>query len=432
MSDDQTIRNWARNNGYQVGERGRLQENVKEAYYREFPHLRPIHIAPNGYCSSCNRELPLHYSGCPTLNPNGTCAECYNPVSMHRNWCSLATKVEPIMTSTYVDSLPTEEELAPVASEPVEKAGNAAPALNDAVGSLAAALAALTPNVALDEGRVREIAEEVAGKVLADAKPPVYEILIGDSAVVTYDKATHAKFGDVVKIVGAGLHAYLVGPPGTGKTTLCSQVAEALSLDFAMISCDPTMPASKLFGFVDANGTERRTPFWDAYENGGLFLFDEIDNAHPGIIAGMNSALANGHCAFASRIVKRSPNFRCVAAANTFGTGATRQFVGRNQLDAATLDRFVTVVVDIDEKLEEALTLGALSENVALAKEWLTSVRRWRKNAADKGLQVIISPRASIEGARLLGVGFGMATVAEMKVWKGMDASTRAKCEGGF
>jgi cobaltochelatase CobS len=406
MVDDATIREWARRNGYQVGERGRLQENVKEVYYREFPHLRPL------------------------ANPNGTCQYCSNPMNDHRTWCTYHI-TEPVTVAEYVDSLPAEDVGQEVDDKAVQ-APNAAPALNDAVGSLAAALAALTPNVELDEGKVREIAEEVANKVLADSKPPVYDILIGDGPVVHYDKATHAKFADVVKIVGAGLHAYLVGPPGTGKTTLCSQVAEALSLDFAMISCDPTMPASKLFGFVDANGTERRTPFWDVYENGGLFLFDEIDNAHPGIIAGMNSALANGHCAFASRIVKRHDSFRCVAAANTFGTGATRQFVGRNQLDAATLDRFVTVAVDIDEKLEEALTLGALSENVQLAKEWLANVRKWRKNAGDKGLQVIISPRASIEGARLLGVGFDMTTVADMKVWKGIDASTRAKIESGF
>lgn len=407
MVDDATIREWAKRNGYQVGERGRLQENVKEAYYREFPESRP----ESAECAHCSR------------------------VAYHATWCPKYPAPEPITASVpeWEEVIPTTaEEVTPEQAQTVESTPNPAPALNDAVGSLAAALAALTPNVDLDENRVREIAEDVANKVLADSKPPVYEILIGDGPVVTYDKATHARFGDVVKIVGAGLHAYLVGPPGTGKTTLCSQIADALNLDFAMISCDPTMPASKLFGFVDANGTERRTPFWDVYENGGLFLFDEIDNAHPGIIAGMNSALANGHCAFASRIVKRSPDFRCVAAANTFGTGATRQFVGRNQLDAATLDRFVTVTVDIDETLEEALTLANLTENVALAKEWLASVRKWRQNVADKGLQVIISPRASIEGARLLGVGFSMAEVADMKVWKGIDASTRAKIESAF
>lgn len=402
---DAIIRGWARMNGYPVGERGRLSATIQEAYFREYPNMRQ--------------------------NPNGTCAECWQMMHAHRSWCSLATKKEvpPVTVVEYVEEFPAETPAE--VPQNVQEGANTAPALDAAASQFAAAIAALTANqtTPLDETRVREIATDVALEAIAEvATPLVYEIHIADQDVKTIEGNVHARFEDVVKIVGAGLHAYLVGPPGTGKTTLCSQVAEALSLDFAMISCDPTMPASKLFGFVDANGTERRTPFWDTYENGGLFLFDEIDNAHPGIIAGMNSALANGHCAFASRIVKRSSNFRCAAAANTFGTGATRQFVGRNQLDAATLDRFVTVVVDIDETLEEALTLGSLAENAPLAKEWLAKVRKWRGNVKD--LQVIISPRASIEGARLLGVGFSMAEVAEMKVWKGIDANTRAKIEG--
>ena len=416
---DAIIRDWARRNGYSVGERGRLAKDIQEAYFRQHPNMRPINY--------------------PTETPSRYCRECWYDLPDHASYCSLATKKEvpPVTVVEYVEEIPTESapEIVQEASEKGESTPNTAPALDAAASQFAAAIAALTANQSqpLDESRVREIATDVALEAIAEvATPRVYEIHIPEHDAKTVEGNVHARFEDVVKIVGAGLHAYLVGPPGTGKTTLCSQVADALSLDFAMISCDPTMPASKLFGFVDANGTERRTPFWDVYENGGLFLFDEIDNAHPGIIAGMNSALANGHCAFASRIVKRSPNFRCVAAANTFGTGATRQFVGRNQLDAATLDRFVTVVVDIDETLEEALTLGSLPENVVLAKEWLARVREWRGNVASKNLQVIISPRASIEGARLLGIGFTMAEVADMKVWKGIDAATRAKIESAF
>ena len=37
------------------------------------------------------------------------------------------------------------------------------------------------------------------------------------------------------------------------------------------------------------------TPFLDCYENGGLFLFDEIDAADPDVVLVVNSALANGH-----------------------------------------------------------------------------------------------------------------------------------------
>jgi len=47
----------------------------------------------------------------------------------------------------------------------------------------------------------------------------------------------------------------------------------------------------------------------------------------------------------------------CIAAANTYGKGADRQYVGRNELDESTIDRFRigTVPMDYDEGLETAL-----------------------------------------------------------------------------
>jgi hypothetical protein len=41
--------------------------------------------------------------------------------------------------------------------------------------------------------------------------------------------------------------------------------------------------------------------------------------------------------------------FVCIAAANTFGTGADRQYVGRNQLDESTLDRFRIGQIELDD-----------------------------------------------------------------------------------
>ena len=75
----------------------------------------------------------------------------------------------------------------------------------------------------------------------------------------------------------------------------------------------------------------------------------------------LNSALANGQMALANRpenpVAKRHPDFVAIAAANTFGTGADRQYVGRSQLDESTLDRFRIgqVEMDYDAAVEEAL-----------------------------------------------------------------------------
>jgi cobaltochelatase CobS len=53
----------------------------------------------------------------------------------------------------------------------------------------------------------------------------------------------------------------------------------------------------------------------------------------------------------------KHPDFVCLAAANTFGTGADRQYVGRNQLDESTLDRFRIgqIEMDYDPDIEAAL-----------------------------------------------------------------------------
>ncbi|MCH7728630.1 MAG: hypothetical protein IH991_19420, partial [Planctomycetes bacterium] len=69
----------------------------------------------------------------------------------------------------------------------------------------------------------------------------------------------------------------------------------------------------------------------------------------------VNAALANGHLRLPDgTTVDRHADFVCAAAANTFGTGADRQYVGRNQLDAATLDRFAAcrLAFDYDVDLE--------------------------------------------------------------------------------
>ena len=111
----------------------------------------------------------------------------------------------------------------------------------------------------------------------------------------------------------------------------------------------------KLTGFIDAGGNYRDTEFYKAFKNGGLFFLDEIDNSDPSALIVINSALANGYMAFPHETIDRHPNFRIVAAANTWGKGSDLQYVGRQALDGATLDRFDNIFFDYDRKLESLL-----------------------------------------------------------------------------
>lgn len=158
----------------------------------------------------------------------------------------------------------------------------------------------------------------------------------------------------------------LVGPAGCGKTYLASKVAEQLEMGFAAISCSAGMSETHLLGRSIPNvtdGTSRfqTTDFLNCYENGGVFLLDEIDAADPNLLVMLNSGLANGYLSVPSRSenpsAKMHKDFVIFASANTFGRGADRLYVGRAQLDEATIDRFRmgTIQMDYDKKVETSL-----------------------------------------------------------------------------
>lgn len=222
----------------------------------------------------------------------------------------------------------------------------------------------------------------------------------------------HFQFEKLSKYVQTKNNIFLVGSAGSGKTTAARNIAKALEVEFYFTGAINS--EYKLTGFIDAQGRIVNTEFRKAYENGGLFLFDEIDASFPQAILAFNAALANDFMDFPDKKVPKHKNFYCIAAANTFGTGADRQYVGRNQLDAATLDRFITLNWEIDETLEHEL---------AKNYEWVNYVQKARKAASKIGERHIISPRASMQGADLLRIGIDRKEVEKDVLWKGLDAS---------
>lgn len=222
----------------------------------------------------------------------------------------------------------------------------------------------------------------------------------------------------IAQVCNVGVHQMLVGPAGGGKTTCCEKVAEILNLKFYPMSVGPQTTKSDLLGFIDAAGNYHTTPLREAFENGGLLLLDEVDAANAGVLTIINALLANGYCSFPDGVKARNENFRCICACNTYGRGADRQYVGRNQLDAATLDRFAVVDFDYDDNLERM---------IAGNDAWVDKVQQYRKRAFDLKMRVVISPRASIFGAKLLASGMKEKLVEELVIWKGVSAEIRSK-----
>lgn len=193
--------------------------------------------------------------------------------------------------------------------------------------------------------------EEYASKIDV---PVVHVIKLGDTVLgQTKGGFYHEKFEQILSQVQLDEPIMLIGPAGSGKNVAISQVADALGQH--MYYTNNASNEFKLTGFIDAGGNYRDTEFYKAFKNGGIFFLDEIDNSDPSALIVINSALANGYMAFPHETIDRHPDFRIIAAANTWGKGADLQYVGRNALDGATLDRFDNIFFDYDTKLEKAL-----------------------------------------------------------------------------
>ena len=215
----------------------------------------------------------------------------------------------------------------------------------------------------------------------------------------------HKTLGTLIKVSALGLPVLLVGMAGTGKTHAAEQVAEALGLKHYTMSVGAQTSKSDIIGFMNANGGYVKTHFRTAFEEGGVFLMDEMDAGNANVLIQVNAALSNGSCAFPDAMVKKHKDFVFLASANTYGTGMNRQYVGRNQLDAATLDRFTIIEWDIDDKLEQQLAVGPQGQ------AWYTAVKEVRTYVSKNGIRALVTPRATQKGSRLLASGMNLREV---------------------
>lgn len=274
--------------------------------------------------------------------------------------------------------------------------------------------------------RVEVNREEVVKIVKKEVEPilkklqenkPVILVVDKDKEVGKLEGTRHPKADTLLKALSTKLvdntfiNVWLSGPAGSGKTFAVKQVAKALGIEYGFHGA-MTM-AHELVGFVDAGGTYHETVFVRLYRMGGVCLLDECDAGSSEALLALNAALANGQMSLPTgEIIERHPDFRCVAAANTFGHGATADYVGRARIDAAFLDRFgVRISWDYDEKMEQTICGD---------KNWAEHVQAARKRAVQKGLKVLITPRASITGAALVAGGLSFKEAAELTFLSGL------------
>ncbi len=250
---------------------------------------------------------------------------------------------------------------------------------------------------------VKEFVDKTYGKL-----PTKVEIIQGPKTKEV-EGLFHKNFEKIIQIVGQKIPLMLIGPAGSGKNHTLEQVAKALDLPFYF--SNSITQEYKLTGFIDAGGKYHETEFYKAFTTGGLFFFDEIDASCAESLIIINAALANGYFDFPNGRVNAHENFRVVAAANTFGNGADMIYVGRNQLDGATLDRFATMKFDYDENIEKSICTDDE------LYRFIISVRNAIKK---RRLRFVVSMRATINASKMLQAGIDKETIVKSVITKSM------------
>ena len=211
----------------------------------------------------------------------------------------------------------------------------------------------------LDE-RLPSLVEEKVAESLGGLPPLQVEVTMdrdGESRTTTMDRQ-HYLFPAVLELMACrdnknnAIPLSLVGPPGTGKTTMALNYAEAMGVDPIIESFNPQTPVSALKGFMNANGDFVPTGFYRAYTEGKLYIADEYDRASGRLSTALNSLVGNRRGTFGDGIMRTAhKDFAFVATMNTYGTGGNSRFVADKQ-DESVLDRLLFLWIPLDEGLE--------------------------------------------------------------------------------
>lgn len=172
------------------------------------------------------------------------------------------------------------------------------------------------------------------------------------------EETPHALFGYALVLAESRQPIMLVGPAGTGKSHLASQLADYLGMKYGETPMSPGATRGDLLGRHTIGGFIT-AEFVECYGGGGVFNFEEIDASDASMLIVLNNALASNRLYNSSsgEMIEKHPDFIPVSTANTYGLGANREYTARERLDAATIDRWRMgrIFIPLDNSVEESI-----------------------------------------------------------------------------
>lgn len=205
--------------------------------------------------------------------------------------------------------------------------------------------------------------------------------------------------------LASGAHILLEGPPGTGKSTLLRQVAEARHSSFVLVEGNAELTPARLVGSFDPalvleQGYRPEIfvdgPLLRAMRDGGLLYVEELNRVPEETINVLLTVMSEGELNV-PRLgrVMADKLFRLVAAMNPYDT------VGTSRLSTAIYDRTCRVAVGYQDVEHERQIVrqvaGPCSEE--LISQAVDLARATRKHP---DLQFGSSVRGAIDFARLV------------------------------
>jgi MoxR-like ATPase len=205
--------------------------------------------------------------------------------------------------------------------------------------------------------------------------------------------------------LASGAHILIEGPPGTGKSTLLRQVAQARHAQFVLVEGNAELTPARLVGSFDPalvleQGYRPENfedgPLVRAMREGGLLYVEELNRVPEETINVLLTVMSEGEINV-PRLgrVAAADRFRLVAAMNPFDS------VGTSRLSTALYDRTCRVSFGYQDAAEERriVELAAPMAKQDLVQEAVTLVRATREHP---DLRSGASVRGAIDYARLV------------------------------